>query len=246
MRINRFLALAGLGSRRGVEVLVREGRVALGGPEGRVVVERLATEVDPESAEVYVDGERVRPRQPRTVVLNKPVGVLTTKQDPQGRPTVMDLLPPAYGDLAPVGRLDKDTSGLLLLTNQGELAQRCAHPRHGLTKVYVAQAVGEPRAEELKRLTRGLTDQGERLKAKSVRVLGRKGKSLRLEVVMAQGRNREVRRLLERAGLGVAALERVAVGPITGKGLGVGRWRLLKPAEVAGLEAAAGRGGKRR
>ncbi|MBC8514658.1 rRNA pseudouridine synthase [bacterium] len=235
MRINRFLALCGMGSRREVESLVLEGRVTLRGLGGISPISSLSTQVDAEWAEVFVDGERVRPRKKRFILLYKPVGVVTTKKDPLRRPIVMDLLRKTDRDLFPVGRLDIDSEGLLLFTNDGELAQRIAHPKHGLTKRYEVEVIGSVHKEILDRMKAGIRDEGEMLKVREARQVRKHGKKTTISLVLGRGKKREIRRLCKRLGLKVLRLKRVAIGPLEDPWLERGRCRPLKDAEIEAL-----------
>ncbi len=229
-RVQKVLARAGLGSRRACELLVEDGRVTVNGAPAhlgqRVVVER---------DQLSVDGVPIGVR-PGLVhyLLNKPPGVLTTAADPFGRPKVLDLVPDEPR-VFPVGRLDAATEGLLLLTNDGELAQRCAHPSGGLEKVYLAEVVGHPRPGALRALREGVElDDGLTAPAK----VSQPAPGL-LRITLHEGRNRQVRRMCAAVGHPVRRLVRVRYGPLTGPGLAPGAWRALSIAEVRALEAAA-------
>jgi len=229
-RLQKILARAGFASRRGAEELVQEGRVTVNG----VVVREPGSKADPATDDVRVDGVRVRPAAtPVYIVLNKPRGVVTTRRDPAGRPTVMDLVPAVSG-LFPVGRLDVTTEGLILLTNDGVFAQRVAHPRYEVARVYHAKVHRVPGAQALERLRQGVVVDGDRLVADGVRVL-EGGNNAWLELTLHEGKQHEVKRMLEAVGHPVAKLRRVAIGPVVAKGLAVGRFRELRPDEVAGL-----------
>lgn len=238
-RLQKVLAAAGLGSRRACEELISAGRVTVDGE-----VAQLGTKVDPASADVRVDGERVN-IDPRRVylALNKPRGYVTTVDDPRGRPTVLDLVR-APQRLFPVGRLDIDTEGLLLLTNDGELAHALMHPSYEVERQYVVQVDGQVSARDLARLRRGLELEDGPAVARSAHVLAEgKGKTL-LQLVLTEGRKREVRRMLAAVGHPVERLARVAYGGVQLGDLRQGRWRHLGPAEVARLYAAV-EGGRR-
>jgi 23S rRNA pseudouridine2605 synthase len=181
--------------------------------------------------DIRVDGVRVRaPAQSVYLLLNKPKGVVTTRHDPEGRRTVMDLVPAVPG-LFPVGRLDVTTEGLILLTNDGAFAQRVSHPRYEVSRVYHAKVRGVPGAETLERLRKGLKVEGERLAVDRVRVLEGANNAW-LEVALHEGKHHEVRRLLEAVGHPVSKLKRVALGPLTARGLEPGEFRALTPGEV--------------
>jgi 23S rRNA pseudouridine2605 synthase len=244
-RLQKILSRAGVASRRAAEKLMLEGRVTVNGS----AVTELGTRADLARDEVRVDGVRVKPPAEKAYfLLNKPKGVLTTRHDPEGRATVMDLVPAVPG-LFPVGRLDVNTEGLLLLTNDGELAQRVMHPRYEVPRVYHAKVRGTPAPETLERIRRGVRVEGERLKVDRVRVLEAANNSW-LELALHEGKRHEVRRLLEAVGHPVSKLRRVALGPLTTRGLEPGQFRALSPQEVRALArggqprrpAGAGRG----
>jgi 23S rRNA pseudouridine2605 synthase len=227
VRVNRYLASTGLGSRRAVEAVIRDGRVTVNG-----VVADLATQVA-EGDDVRVDGSPVRPEQPVTVVLHKPRGVVTTAHDPQGRPTVTGLVD-AGARLFPVGRLDRDTTGVLILTNDGALADRLMHPRHGVAKTYRARVRGRPDEAALDRLRAGVElDDGPTAPA----VVVDRGSSV-IEITIHEGRNRQVRRMCAAVGHPVIHLQRTAYAGITAERLEPGRWRALTPDEVEALRSA--------
>ena len=226
MRLNAYLARAGVASRRGADELIKAGRVTVNGEPGQ-----LNTFVQSRDR-VEVDGERVALQRLAYVLLHKPAGVVTTARDPQGRPTVVGLVP-AEPRIVPVGRLDADTTGALLLTNDGPLAHRLAHPRYGVEKVYEAEVEGEPDDETLDALRNGIElDDGATAPAR-VRRLGPNT----IELALHEGRNRQVRRMLEAVGHPVARLHRSAYAGLTLEGLEPGRWRELEPSEVDALRA---------
>jgi 23S rRNA pseudouridine2605 synthase len=235
VRLNKVLSTAGLGSRRAVEELVRAGRVSV---DGRVVTD-LGRRVDPERDQVAVDGSRVVVDQRRRYwLLNKPAGVVTTADDPQGRPTVVQMVP-AQPRVFPVGRLDLDTEGLLILTNDGELAHRLTHASFGVEKRYLAEVEQLP-GDALARLRRGVELDDGPARAQRARVVGSSGRRRMVEVVMVEGRNREVRRLLDAVGAPVRRLVRTAVGPLRLTGLAPGEYRPLRQEEVRRLYRAVG------
>jgi pseudouridine synthase len=227
VRVNRYLASTGLGSRRAVERLIVEGRVTVNGS-----VADLATRVA-EGDDVRVDGATVKPEAVVAVVLNKPRGVVTTAHDPQGRPTVTGLVETG-ARLFPVGRLDRDTTGVLLLTNDGGLADRLMHPRHGVPKSYRARVKGEPGNDALERLRAGIElDDGPTAPA-DVRS---RGASV-IDITIHEGRNRQVRRMCAAVGHPVIHLHRTAYAGITAGRLAPGEWRALTPEEVEVLRDA--------
>jgi pseudouridine synthase len=232
MRLNAFLARAGVASRRRADELIRAGRVRVNGEPGElntVVGSRDVVEVDGRSVE----------RQPLAyVLLHKPAGVVTTASDPQGRPTVVGLV--EHGTrVVPVGRLDADTTGALLLTNDGPLAHRLAHPRYGVPKVYEAVVDGEPGEEELAALREGVTLEDGRTAPAEARVLRGDGGTTTLELTLHEGRKRQVKRMCEAVGHPVLRLHRSRYAGLGVEGLEPGRWRELTAAEVAGLRGEA-------
>ena len=230
MRLAKLLAHAGVASRRAAEELIRAGRVTVG---GEVVSDpaRDAAEGDG----VAVDGRPVVVEDTVVYAVHKPAGVVSTAADTHGRPTVLGLVDDPRR-LYPVGRLDADTTGLILLTNDGELANRLTHPRYGVEKTYVARVAGGPvRATALRRLREGVALEDGLTAPARVRALGPD----RLELVLREGRKRQIRRMCEAVGHRVRALQRVAFGPLTLRGLPEGAARLLAPGEVAALRRAA-------
>jgi pseudouridine synthase len=229
-RLQKVLARAGFASRRGAERLMLEGRVTVNGEIAR----ELGTKADLEADDVRVDGVRVKaPKAPVYLVLNKPRGFVATRQDPEGRPTVMDLVPRVAG-LFPVGRLDVTTEGLILLTNDGAFAERVSHPRYEVPRVYHAKVHRVPDAQTQERLRRGVRVEGDYMAVDRVRVIEADNNAW-VEVALHEGKRHEVKRLLEAVGHPVAKLRRVSFGPVTVKGLEPGEFRSLTPAEVSGL-----------
>ena len=234
-RLQKVLARVGLGSRRICEDLIAEERVKVNGE-----IAELGRRVDPERDLVEVDGAPIGIR-PGLVhyLLNKPAGVVTTASDPQGRPTVVDLVP-AEPRVFPVGRLDMDTEGLLLLTNDGELANRIAHPSHGVEKEYLAEVEGHPSRAAVRALREGVElDDGTTAPAKATLV-----EPTLVRLVIHEGRNRQVRRMLDAVGHPVVRLIRTRIGPITDRRLAPGEWRELTPDELRALEAAISQAGR--
>jgi 23S rRNA pseudouridine2605 synthase len=236
-RLQKILARAGLGSRRASEALIAAGRVRVNGE-----VAALGDRADPETDRIEVDGTVVGVR-PGLVhyLLNKPAGVVTTASDPQGRPTVVGLVP-AEPRVFPVGRLDAETEGLLLLTNDGELAHQLTHPSFGVDKEYLAEVGGRPTRAALRRLREGVDlDDGRTAPAK-VSLVGDR----QLRITIHEGRKRQVRRMCDAVGLPVHRLVRVRIGPIADRRLAPGEWRPLQQDEVRALERdAAARSGPR-
>jgi 23S rRNA pseudouridine2605 synthase len=224
VRLNAFLARAGVASRRGADELIKAGRVTVNGEPGH-----LNTFVQSRDR-VRVDGELVALQRLTYLLLNKPAGVVTTARDPQRRRTVVELVPPEPR-VVPVGRLDADTTGALLLTNDGQLAHRLAHPRYGVEKVYEAEVEGAPTDEALAALAGGVElDDGRTAPARVRRLTPD-----RIELAIHEGRNRQVRRMLEAVGHPVRALHRSAYAGLTLEGLEPGAWRELEPSEVDDL-----------
>jgi 23S rRNA pseudouridine2605 synthase len=233
MRLNAFLARAGVASRRRADELIRDGRVRVNGRAGE-----LNTVVGRHDV-VEVDGERVARQALAYVLLHKPPGVVTTARDPQGRPTVVGLVP-SEPHVVPVGRLDVDTTGALLLTNDGELAHRLAHPRYGVPKVYEADVEGALSPAALDALSTGVgLDDGMTAPA-DVRVLSTSRRRSRIELTLHEGRNRQVKRMLEAVGHPVGRLHRSRYAGLDLDGLQQGKWRTLTRGEVESLRGAVG------
>lgn len=236
MRIQKLLSRAGVTSRRAAETLMREGRVHVNGHP----VTTLGTRVDPDRDVVEVDGRRVSIQATRWIVLHKPAGALTTRVDPHGRRTVYDLLPAEHAACRYVGRLDLDTEGLLLFTNDGELAHRLLHPSSAIEREYRAGVRGLPSADRLRALTRGVELDDGPARALRARVLERQPEGGVLALVLAEGRKREVRRMLEAVGCPIRWLRRVRFGPVRLGDLPRGAWRDLAPSEVEALRSVTG------
>ncbi len=235
-RLQKVLARAGVASRRKAEELIRQGRVEV----NRRVVTELGVKVDPERDEIRVDGERIRPDRlkRRYVVLNKPRGVITTVRDPFGRPTVMDLVPKAREHaLVPVGRLDEESEGLLILTNDGDLVNRLTHPRYGHEKEYRVEVYGTPDERDLKAIRRGIVLEDGRTAPAKAWVERRGEHTSTLRIVLREGRKRQIRRMMKALGHPVKRLVRLRVGNLTLSGLSPGAWRELTPEEVERLKA---------
>jgi 23S rRNA pseudouridine2605 synthase len=231
VRLQRFLADAGVASRRAGEQLILAGRVAVNGQ----AASQLGTRVDADRDAVTLDGARLKPRRKLYVALHKPRGYLCTRKDPGRRPIVADLLPAEWRGLYPVGRLDGESEGLIFLTNDGDFCLRLTHPRYGVRKRYVATVEGRLEPAVLGRLRTGIQDRGERLQALAARMLSTNRSQTQVELVLAEGRNREVRRLFEALGRRVLRLQRTQIGPIRLAELPVGKWRTLTEAEIESL-----------
>jgi 23S rRNA pseudouridine2605 synthase len=235
-RLQRTLARAGLGSRRACEELIAAGKVEVNG-----TVATLGDKVDPEVDEVRVRGARISTDPAmRYLALHKPAGVTTTMRDPHARSDLRSLLPPDGPRVFPVGRLDRETEGLLLVTNDGELANRLTHPRHGVEKEYLAEVDGGPTERHLARLRHGVDLEDGPARPIAVRTVSRAGGRTAIRLVMGEGRKREVRRMLDAVGLPVRRLVRLRVGPVKLGRLRAGEIRDLTPDEIRGLYRAAG------
>ena len=238
-RLQKILSAAGIASRRAAEVLIQEGRVTVNGQ----TVTELGTKADPDVDEVRVDGRRVKPVQRRRyILLYKPRGYITSRSDPQQRPTVIDLLDKGgvREYVYPVGRLDYDSEGLLILTSDGELAARLTHPRHGVPREYHARVRGVPDRHELERLSRGIVIEGRRTAPAQVTIAkvieGEGGRDAILSFVLREGRNRQVRDMCDAIGHPVVRLRRVRIGPISDDRIRPGEFRDLTPREIAALK----------
>lgn len=244
VRLQKMIAAAGIASRRAAEQLIIDGRVTV---NGRTVRE-LGARAHPARDDVRVDGRRVaRPERLRYLLVHKPAGYVTTRQDPQRRPTVLDLIPGVREYVYPVGRLDYDSEGLLLLTNDGRLASVLTHPRHAVPRVYEAVVRGLPTPAQLRRLANGITLDGQRTAPAEVRLVPqrRTGRDWvrdtrsRVRVTLREGRNRQVRRMFDAIGHPVCRLRRTRLGPLALRGLKPGDARELTVAEVKALRRAA-------
>ena len=233
-RLQKVISKAGLMSRRAAEELISQGRISI---DGRVAV--LGDRVDPEAQRVLVDGVPI-PIAPdlRTYLVNKPLGVISTADDPQGRETVVDLV---RSDVRvwPVGRLDADSEGLILVSNDGELTNRVTHPRYGVTKTYTVVVEGLPSKPTIRRLTEGVELDDGPAAAVGARIVDRSNDTTMLELVMNEGRNREIRRMCDAIGHPVVRLVRTAIGPLADRSLRPGAVREVAPGEVSELYRAA-------
>ena len=242
-RLQKIISAAGVASRRLAEELITQGRVAVNGK----TVTTLGTKADPEHDEIKVDGRRIREqKRKRYILLYKPRGYVTTRSDPEGRPTVMDLLKGVKEYVYPVGRLDYDSEGLLILTNDGDLAAHLTHPRHEVEKVYEARVKGIPEEKDLERLALGIVIDGRRTAPAKIRIPDRPVKTTTsgaahtfVEIVLHEGRQRQVRRMFDSIGHPVVRLRRVRIGPIVDEQIPIGHWRELDAQELTKLRRAA-------
>ena len=242
MRLQKYLAEAGVASRRASERIIVEGRVAINGK----TVRELGTKVDPATDRVTVDGGPVKAKRKIYVAVNKPRGVVCSRSDAPGRQSgsagpsrpatlVGELLPPEWNHLYSVGRLDRDSEGLLFLTNDGEFSLRLTHPRYGVAKKYMLTVEGRAEANVLDKMRAGVFDHGERLKAHRARIVSASNKQSVLELELLEGKNREIRRMCDALALKVLRLQRVQIGKIKLGELKVGRWRTLTDGEIISL-----------
>lgn len=236
IRLQKLISQAGIASRRKAEILLQEGRVTVDGK----IVTKLGTRVDPERQVVKVDGKRIQVDEVRNVVLaiNKPVGMVSTMSDPEGRPTIADLLVEYPERLFHVGRLDVDTSGLILVTNDGELANRLTHPKYEIEKTYVARVHGYPRPGVKKVLERGITLEDGPVKVDKFKILSTHGDLATVEISVHEGRNRMVRRIFDDIGNPVQRLVRTKFGPVSLGRLHEGGVRRVKGHDLTALYEA--------
>jgi len=235
-RLQKYLAHAGVASRRAAEEMILAGRIMVNGQ----VVRELGVKIDPDRDTVKVDGRRVRTEPLVTVMLHKPYGYLSTTKDPQARRVVMDLLGQKGPRLYPVGRLDYDATGLLLLTNDGELAQRLTHPRYQVPKTYRVTVTGEVSRETLRQLAEGVEVEG-RVTPTDVKVRKQEAEKTVLEITVWEGRYHLIKRLLAQVGHPVLKIKRIAFGPLKLGRLARGTHRFLTPEEMAALTGGMGR-----
>ncbi|TWU41572.1 Ribosomal large subunit pseudouridine synthase B [Novipirellula aureliae] len=234
IRLQRLLASAGFGSRRRCEELIVEGRVEVNGK----IVEELGTSVDAKTAKIFVDGSPLRPQKLVYYAVNKPTGVVTTNSDPEGRPRVIDLVPPSERVFA-VGRLDRSSEGLILLTNDGELAQKLAHPKYQIRKVYRATVAGKVTSEAMRSMQKGMYISEGYVKVEGAKVLKARPRATELEITLREGKNREIRRILARLGHKVQQLRRIAIGPLRLGDMPIGSYRVLTHLEIKKLQESA-------
>ena len=234
MRLQKYLAVCGVASRRRAEQMIQNGQVAVNGQ----VITEMGVQVDENQDTVLVDGVLVRPEaEKHYIAYNKPIGEVTTVSDPEGRATVMDKFRSYPARLYPVGRLDYDSEGLLLLTNDGELMNHLLHPSHEVSKTYLVKASNQVTDEEIARLRAGVMIDQKLTSPASVRLIRRETFDTVLLISIHEGRNRQVRKMLEAVGHQVVHLKRVGFGPIELKDLPLGQWRRLTEAEVNRLKA---------
>lgn len=231
MRLNKYLAESGVTSRRGADELIAEGAVQINGKR----VYELGVKVNLKTDKVLVNGKPVRPEVRKVYVLfNKPKGVMTTMDDPEGRPCIGEYFKRFESRVFPVGRLDYDSEGLLLLTNDGDFAQRVTHPKHEVLKTYLVKVDGQPTEEQVHKLRTGVTIIGGRVAAREIERL--KGTASDkydwFKVVIGEGKNRQIRRMFEKIGFDVMKLQRIAIGRLKMGGLARGEWALLTPEEA--------------
>lgn len=228
VRLQKIISQAGVTSRRKAEDLIREGRVRI---NGKTVFE-LGTKADPDRDTIDVDGKRIEPKLPKiSVLLNKPDGYITSLRDPEGRPTVKKLVDNIPVRLYPVGRLDYHTEGLLIMTNDGDLAQKIEHPTHALEKLYLAKVKGVPDENKINKLRSGIMLEGRKTLPAKINVIETR-KNAWLEITIREGRQNQIRNMFEEIGHPVLKLKRVAIGAVRDDNLKPGEYRMLKPQEI--------------
>ncbi len=233
MRLQKFLAEAGVASRRSSEQIILQGRVTVNG----TAVRQLGTKIQPGKDKIAVDGQPVKTRRKLYVALHKPPGYLCTRRDPSARHSIAELLPREWDMLYSVGRLDRESEGLIFLSNDGAFSLRLTHPRYGTRKTYRVTVEGRVESVVLHRFVQGVTDGADLLKARSARLVSANNTRSVVEVVLAEGKNREIRRLFASVGLTVLRLQRVQIGPIKLGELPAGKWRTLTESEIKSLLA---------
>ena len=237
IRLNKYIAQSGMASRREADRLIESGRVRVNGR----IVRTLGTKIDGLKDKVEVEGQAVRPLEDKVyLMLNKPPGYLVTRKDPHDRPSVMGLLPPGLGGVFPVGRLDLDSEGLLLLTNDGQLAHRLLHPRYGVIKHYRVKVKGRPTEASLMRLRRGIHLDGKKTAPARIDLVSPVARGSVLDVEIHEGRKREVRRMFESQGNPVLTLKRLRFAGLSLGKLKAGTWRHLRAGEVKKLKTLVG------
>jgi len=232
-RLQKILAGAGLGSRRQCEEIISAGRVTVNGE----VIDKMGVQVDPEKDIIHVDGDRIRTERKAFYLLNKPKGYVVTQSDEFGRKRAADLLVGVEERVFPVGRLDMDTEGLLIFTNDGDLANYLTHPRYGVPKTYLALIRGAVQDSDLEKLRGGLYFEEGKVQADTVSIRFKTHETTTVEMTLREGRNREVRRMFVRLGYKVKNLKRVRIGNLTDRGLSVGHYRYLRRNEIEALQS---------
>ena len=231
VRLQKYLAESGVASRRASEEVILAGRVSVNG----AIVQELGTKVDPIHDHVKVDGKDIRPKRKLYIAMHKPKGFVCTRSTEDCRDIIGELLPKEWTDLFSVGRLDCQSEGLIFLTNDGDFCLKLTHPRYGICKTYLARVDGKVEPEMLIKFTQGIVHEGELLKAKSARLHSANNTSSVIELQLAEGKNREVRRLFEYLGMNVTRLQRIQIGPIKLGELPAGKWRALTEPEIKSL-----------
>ena len=231
VRLQKFLAEAGVASRRASERIIFEGRVTVNG----AVTAEFGTKIDPDHDKITVDGRLLKPKRKLYLALNKPPGYICTRRDPESRKILSELLPADWSNLVPVGRLDCQSEGLIFLTNDGDFCLKLTHPRYGVRKKYRVTLEGRVDDELTARLIKGVVHLGEKLKAERARVLASGQGTTLLEIELAEGKNRELRRMFEVFERRVIKLQRTQIGPIKLGELRIGRWRTLTDTEIKSL-----------
>jgi 23S rRNA pseudouridine2605 synthase len=231
VRLQKFLAEAGIASRRASEQIILAGRVTINGK----VVATLGSKVELGKDKIAVDGQIVKPRRKLYLALNKPPGFVCSRSDPHARHTIGELIPHEWDQLYTVGRLDRESEGLIFLTNDGDFSLRLTHPRYGARKTYIVTVQGRVEPATLQRFVEGISDHGELLKAQSARLISANNTRSVVEIVLTGGKNREIRRLFESANFTVMRLQRVQIGRIKVGELPAGKWRTLTETEIKSL-----------
>jgi pseudouridine synthase len=241
-RLQKLISQAGVTSRRKAEEMILAGRVRVNGK----IVRELGSKADPSKDTIEVDGLRIEPEQPRiAVLLNKPDGYITSLSDPEGRPTVTKLVDDIPVRLYPVGRLDYHTEGLLILTNDGDLAQSIEHPSQHIEKVYIAKIKGVPEEKDLERMRRGMTIEGQKLLPAKVKIIEGQ-KNPWLEISLYEGRQNQIRKMFDAVGHSVIRLKRIAIGPLRDDTLQPGEYRFLNPRELKLFKQPEAKSGRRK
>lgn len=234
VRLQKFLADAGVASRRASEEIITAGRVVVNGK----VITQLGTRIDPERDHVSVDGRPLRQKRKMYLALNKPRGMVCSHSDEHGRPTVYELLPPEWRHVHTVGRLDYNSEGLIFLSNDGEFSLRITHPRYGIRKKYIVTASTRVDEATVRKFIEGVFHDGDKLKAEKAHIVSSGASQTVVELELAEGKNREVRRMFESQNIVVKRLQRVQIGKIKLGELPTGKWRTLTPAEIKSLLSA--------